>query len=191
MNMSPNKESKGDFPIISEFNTRDPINSFLSVAKNVVVSPREFFARMPAEEGLKNPFIFLAFCLFVSTLFFANIIGANFSIFVRLFTFLLLWAFLWSGLLYAAVVNFFKGKGTFQGTFRIVAYTGVTHLVSWIPVLGIIASFYGFYLVIVGLAQVHRIDTGKAALSLVSTIGVFFLIATLLVIFIGTENFTG
>ena len=52
----------------------------------------------------------------------------------------------------------------FEGTFRVGAYSSVTSLVSWIPVIGSIASLYGIYLAIVGIREVHNTTTGKAAL---------------------------
>ena len=190
MNMTDYEKPNDDPVIISEFNVKDPINSFIQVAKNVVVTPREFFSGMPAEAELQNPLIFLAFCLFVSTLFLANIMGMNFPAFLAFFILHFSVTFLESGLLYLAAKNFFGGKGSFSGTFRIIAYAGTTNLVSWIPYLGIIASFYGLYLVVVGITQVHKIETRGAVFTLLSTIGFLFLITILLVVMVGTENFT-
>ena len=55
------------------------------------------------------------------------------------------------------------GNAGFEATFRVAAYTGVTNLVTWIPVVGPLVGLYGIYLAIVGIREWHGTTTGKAA----------------------------
>ena len=52
----------------------------------------------------------------------------------------------------------------FGATFRVASYTGVTSLVSWIPIVGWLLSLYGIYLSVVGIREMHTTTTGKAVL---------------------------
>jgi hypothetical protein len=43
----------------------------------------------------------------------------------------------------------------FASTFRVAAYTQVTSLVNWIPIVGPLVALYGLYLSIVGINRGH------------------------------------
>jgi hypothetical protein len=68
----------------------------------------------------------------------------------------------------------------FEATFRVVAYSAVTSLVSWIPYIGGLLSLYGIYLGIVGIREVHNTTTGRAALVVLIPAAVIILLALLL-----------
>jgi hypothetical protein len=73
--------------------------------------------------------------------------------------------FIGAGILHLLVMLIVGSRNSgFEGTFRVGAYSSVTSLVSWIPIIGLIASLYGIYLAIVGIREVHNTTTGKAAL---------------------------
>jgi hypothetical protein len=55
------------------------------------------------------------------------------------------------------------GNAGFEATFRVAAYTGVTNLATWIPVVGPLVGLYGIYLAIIGIRELHGTTTGKAA----------------------------
>jgi hypothetical protein len=57
-----------------------------------------------------------------------------------------------------------SGHAGFGATFRIVSYSSVTGLVSWIPFVGWIFSLYRLYLATVGIREMHATTTGKALL---------------------------
>ena len=61
------------------------------------------------------------------------------------------------------------------------AYSTETLLVSWIPIIGWIASLYGLYLAIVGIREVHNTTTGKAVLVVLIPVAVLVLLALILV----------
>ena len=73
--------------------------------------------------------------------------------------------FIGAGILHLLVMLIVGSRNSgFEGTFRVSAYSSVTSLVSWIPVIGWIASLYGIYLAIMGIREVHNTSTGKAAI---------------------------
>ena len=68
-----------------------------------------------------------------------------------------------------------SGNAGFAGTFRVSAYSLVTSLVSWIPVIGWIASLYGIYLAIVGVREVHSTISKAVIVVRILTLIVLFL----------------
>ena len=78
----------------------------------------------------------------------------------------------------------------YEGTFRVGAYSSVTSLVSWIPIIGWIASLYGIYLAIMGIgrfttpARVRRRSWSSYAV-------VLFLLALLIIAAVGAALFFG
>jgi hypothetical protein len=88
--------------------------------------------------------------------------------------------------LYFIAQQFFEGKGTYEGTYRVVAYAGVVSLVSWlavIPVLGGLIAFlaflYGFYLQFIGMEKVHKITQGQAIVTVLIAIAVYIILGIL------------
>jgi hypothetical protein len=65
----------------------------------------------------------------------------------------------------------------FGATFRVASYTQVTGLVNWIPTVGSLLALYGIYLSIVGIREMHRTTTAKAALVVLIPFGVTLLVA--------------
>ena len=84
-----------------------------------------------------------------------------------------------------------SGNAGFAGTFRVSAYSSVTSLVSWIPVIGWIASLYGIYLAIVGVREIHNTSTGKAAIVVLIPAVVVFLLVLVIVALVGAALFFG
>jgi hypothetical protein len=83
-----------------------------------------------------------------------------------------------------------SGNSGFEGTIRVVSYSFVYHLVSWIPLIGIIAGIYGIFLMIIGVREVHATTTGKAAAVVLIPVAVLVLISVLLAVAIGAFVFT-
>ncbi len=50
----------------------------------------------------------------------------------------------------------------FEATLRVVAYTSAVDLLTWIPVVGLLAGLYGLYLAFVGIREMHETTTGRA-----------------------------
>ena len=169
-----------------ELDMKNFVQSFIGVVKTVLVKPKEFYQNMPTTGGFPSPLIFLAVCLGISAFLSAIIWGTIAGFFYSLI-FGLIISFIGAAILYFVAQQFFEGKGTYEGTYRIVAYAGVVHLVSWlavIPVLGwliwILAFLYGFYLQFVGVERVHKITQGQAIVTVLISIAVYIILGILI-----------
>ena len=70
----------------------------------------------------------------------------------------------------AAIQHFFvflfvRERRGYWGTFPVVAYGSAISLLSWIPVLGYLATLYGVYVTTVGLREAHATSTTRALLA--------------------------
>ena len=70
----------------------------------------------------------------------------------------------------------------FEATLRVISYTSAVELLNWIPVVGLLASFYGLYLAFVGIREMHETTTGRA-LAVISLPVVFFVVFNFLPLF--------
>ncbi len=162
-----------------------PVEGFLNTAQQVAFQPREFFARLPRRGDYGGPLLFYLICFEVSALlggllklasvpwrygpmwqqaqgqgtvggWLASIIfapiGGVFAVFIL------------AGIVQLLVLLVVGARNEgYEATFRVAAYTGVTNLVTWIPVVGPLIGLYGIYLAIVGIREIHGTTTGKAA----------------------------
>ncbi len=100
--------------------------------------------------------------------------------------------FIGAGILHLLVMLIVGSRNSgFEGTFRVSAYSSVTSLVSWIPVIGWIASLYGIYLAIMGIREVHTTSTGKAAIVVLIPAVVIILLVLIVIAAIGAAIFFG
>jgi hypothetical protein len=135
---------------------------FAHQAKHVLSNPVEFFDQMHTEGGLTEPTIFLVISASIYGLFEA--IGhLNPIVFFQTFASSL--AFVYLG---AIIVNFalkaFGGKGNYESTLRVLAFSKATLLFAWISVAsfaigGFLAIGYSVYLNIIGCKKVHQLAT--------------------------------
>jgi hypothetical protein len=72
--------------------------------------------------------------------------------------------------------NLFDGRGGFEPTFRIVAYAWAPLVVYWVPLLGVLAWVYSAYLLLRGLERAQRLDTTRAALTLVIAVAILWVL---------------
>jgi hypothetical protein len=145
-----------------EFEPSQFIESFIKVAKQIILKPRIFFQHLPQKGGFKNPLLFLLICDFLSSLFMATFLKGDYNIFLILLIANILSAFLGSLLVHGLATRVFGGQAQFEATFRIIAYASLMDTVAWVPALGIIASFYGLYLIFVGLQDIHKLKPRQA-----------------------------
>jgi hypothetical protein len=166
-----------------EFNKKDFFNSFISVMKTVLVRPNDFYQHMPVNAGYAPPFFFLIICLGVSGILALILNFGDDRTVVALFAFLffqVIFSFITAGILHMIAQQFFEGKGGYQGMYRTVAYAGVVHLVTWIPVMGIIPFLYGLYLQMAGLERVHKITTGQAVVTVLIAFALYGIMALII-----------
>lgn len=95
----------------------------------------------------------------------------------------LLGLFISAAIIHILVKIFVRPADTgFYTTLRVVCYTSATTLLSWIPVVGILASLYGLYLTFVGVREMHGTTTGRALVVIALPV-VFFVIVAVLPLF--------
>jgi hypothetical protein len=188
-----------------DYDLSDPLNSFVDVVRRVVFQPSAFFAGLPRQGSLLSPLLFALVCTEISVLlvglltfldvpggitwlfgargnqgflaFLGGLVIAPIAAAVSVFL-----AALVMHLLVILVVG--SGHSGFGATFRIVAYSSVTSLVSWIPFVGWLFSLYRLYLATVGIREMHATTTGKALLIVVLPA---ILILALVVVVVGAS----
>jgi hypothetical protein len=151
---------------------------FAHQAKHVLTNPVEFFDQMHTEGGLAEPTIFLVIAASIYGLFEA--IGhLNPIVFFQTFASSL--AFVYLG---AIIVNFalkaFGGKGNYESTLRVLAFSKATLLFAWISVAsfaigGFLAIGYSVYLNVIGCKKIHQLATPITA-SVVIVLALFQLL---------------
>jgi hypothetical protein len=203
----PPPESGGPSPGASgsaaavEFRYTDPVQTFIATVQAVVLRPVDFFRGILRQGDFINPLIFAIICYLVSVILGGLLsligIGASNQGFGGFITSIILapifgaiGLFIFAGILHLLVMLIVGSRNSgFEATFRVVAYSAVTSLVSWIPIIGWILSLYGIYLGIVGVREMHNTTTGKAALVVLIPVAVAFIILLLLFIVIGAVIF--
>ncbi len=184
----------------AEFRYTDPVQTFISTVQGVVLQPASFFGGILRRGDFINPLIFALICYEVSAIL-GGLIGLAFGNrgFGGFISGIIIGAigaaiglFIWAGILHLLVMLIVGSRnGGYEATFRVFAYSSVTSLVSWIPIIGWIAGLlYGIYLGIVGIREVHTTTTGKAALVVLIPVGVLFLIFVVLAIVVGVVIFS-
>jgi len=165
--------------------------NIFKIIKKIIVEPNNFFKRVAkGKSQLKFAFGYFAllslFRKVITTLFSIVL----FSLFLPMFSFLkpgllgklantiplqIFYAFLFYllglGFIFVTAgivhlwIKLFKGTNTYSKTFELLVYSGTpSMLLSWIPFLGFIANIWSLILLILGTAQIHKMDRVKAVL---------------------------
>ncbi len=185
-----------------EFNIGDPVQSFINTVRNVITAPVGFFRGIRREGDLVIPLIFAIICYEVAAILGGLLalvgisgqqgFGSFLASLVLAPIFATIGLFIGAGILHLLVMLIVGSRNAgFAGTFRVSAYSSVTSLVSWIPVIGLIASLYGIYLAIVGVREVHNTSTGKAAIVVLIPAVVVILLILVIVALVGAALFFG
>jgi hypothetical protein len=188
-----------------DYNLSHPINSFVDVARRVVLQPVGFFAGLPRDRNFVSPLLFALICTEISTILgWLLVIGGvgsspgfnpnpqNAGVpsvvapFAPVASILLAPIGVAVGIFLVALIQQLLVRlivgatnSGFQATFRVASYTQVTSLVNWIPLIGPLLALYGVYLSIVGIREMHETTTGKAALVVLIPFVVALLLALL------------
>lgn len=150
----------------------------------VISSPADFFSRMDTTGELNKAYVFaLISMLILGAGIFLGLSGGwirkwnaplmptTFSL-LDLILFLLFWAIVFSAVIFiqAGILNIcaklLLGKGSYNGTFKVIAYAGSVNVFGWMPVINVLAGLYSLYLTVIGLKRVHGFSTGKAVLTI-------------------------
>jgi hypothetical protein len=174
-----------------DFDIVDSFSSLLSTTRDVLFSPQRFFDELPPDGPLGAPALYFLICSSITTVinvvasltFLAVPVGialATGSLDARLlirvltiFVFASLVAlpvlfvagFIASVLILHAFIRLISGRDQkgLPATLRVSCYAvGAPVAVAWIPLAGILAVFYCFYLHTTGLKRVHGISTPRS-----------------------------
>ena len=188
----------------SEFEIDEPFTSLLWTTRVVLFSPQRFFDGLPPDGPLGAPVLYFLICsaitavisVVASLTFLAVPVGIavatgslDAGLLIRVLTIFVLASlvvlaalfiagFFASVLLLHAFVRLIAGRDQrgLPATLRVSCYAvGAPVAVAWIPLAGILAVFYCFYLHTIGLKRVHRISTARS-------LGSTLILATLLLV---------
>jgi len=147
----------------SEFQLREGPKSFVRVWRRVMLDPRAFYNEMPPSGGFEGPLIFLGACALVYFVL-KIIVGGTVDAVNSLFLVVLAYIF-GPGILMLSSQFIFQGEGDYEATLRTCSYAGACLVLAWIPVVGIFAYLYSFYLIFLGTEKVHKLDATKAVIT--------------------------
>ena len=196
-----------------DYDLSNPVESFVDTVRRVVLQPVGFFAGLPRSGSLLNPLIFALICTEISAILggilrlagvgegfvagygfqvpenqdFGEFIGS--VIFAPIGGVIGVFVVAGIGQLVVRLVVGATNSG-FGATFRVASYTGVTSLVSWIPIIGGLLALYGIYLAVVGIREMHGMTTGKAVLVVLIPVIVVVVLALLGLLVVGAVFFS-
>jgi len=170
-------------------------SAYMQTVTRCLLTPTQFFSRLPTTGGFLNPILFAIFSTVVSVAlgyaftqlflggggFFglvfvivASMIGIAIAVPIGLF--------MGSGILHGCLLLVGGAQRGFEATFRVVSYSSVTSLFSVIPVVGFIANLWGIVLTVIGLRETHRTTTGKAvaAVAIPVVVALVFIVSGLM-----------
>lgn len=181
----PDEESSAGSGPGTEFTLSDPVDSFVSAVRNVLLNPRNFFQGIDRQGNFVEPLVFALICSAIGGILSGIIgflvtlvgegIGAAFlaligSIFLTPI-FAAIGLFVGAGIWHVLVMLLVRPSNAgFEATFRVAAYISVIQLITWIaaiPIVGsiiaLLAVIYGLYIAYFGIQEVHSTTRQRAA----------------------------
>lgn len=180
--------------VFEEFVPRRPVGSLLTTTRDVLFSPQRYFDWLPADGPGWAPSMYFVICYFITSLINAlaslpllllPLILATtaapsetgfsaLSILAFSFLILVVYPILTVGFFFAGVaiqhlfIRVVAGRNQrgLLATLRVSCYSvGAAVLVVWIPLVGLVAILYSWYLYTTGLRRVHGISTARAVIA--------------------------
>ena len=187
-----------------ECDYRDPVQSFISTVRRLVLEPVAFFRGMNREGDFINPLVFSLVCWEISAIIggLLGVLGAAVGIgtrgvgeaLVSFFASLVItpivaaaFLFIVAGIIHLLVMLIARPVGTgFEATFRVVAYADVSVLLTWIPLFGGLAALVWYtVLSILGVREAHHTSTGQAVVVVLIPVAATFLLVLVLAVVVG------
>jgi len=166
------------------------LGGIFKTVKESLFAPSAFFRKMPVTGGLADPLLYALIVGMVSTMvsyvwqilfqgtmqsyipaemraapgydMFQGLGIAVLAVVVPIF--IILWLFIWSGIVHLCLMMVKGAKAGFEATFRAVAYSNSAYLFMVIPICGsLITAIWSMVLIIIGLKEAHETSGGKAA----------------------------
>jgi hypothetical protein len=191
-----------------EFDYRDPVQSFVVTVRRLVLEPVAFFRGMNRQGDFVNPLVFAIICWEISAIIggFLGVLGSLVGLGARgvgeaIVSFLasliltpifaVVALFIGAGIIHLLVVLIARPMSTgFETTFRVIAYSNVTSLITWVPILGaLVGSIWSIVLLVLGVREGHATSTGKAAVIVLIPAAVVLFILLVLAAVIGAVIF--
>ena len=195
-----------------EFEINEPFTTLLSTTRAVLFSPQRFFDELPPDGPLGAPVLYFLICsaitavinVVASLTFLAVPVGIALAtgsldagLFVNVLTIFVFTAlvalpllfvagFFASMLILHAFIRLIAGRDQkgLPATLRVSCYAvGAPVAVAWIPLAGILAVFYCFYLHTTGLKQVHRISTSRSLGAILILAALLFVLAAVVAVY--------
>jgi hypothetical protein len=159
---------------------------------------------LPRQGGFVNPLIFALICSVIAAALggllaiilaavglapqtVGSAIGGLFTGIILASILAAIGSFIGAGIYHLFVLLLVKPNAGFEASYRVVAYSFVIQLASWlsvIPFLGVlialVVGLYGIVLGVAGIREMHATTTGKAALVVLIPVAVLFVLALLL-----------
>lgn len=170
-----------------EFDYRDPVQSFIRTAREVLMQPAAFYSSIRRQGDFINPLIFAVICSVISAVL-SGVLGLLVSLVsgnqdigsavIGVFTgiilspiFAVIGLFVGAGIWHLLVLLLVRPSNAgFEATFRVAAYLSAIQLITWvaaIPILGwiiaLIAGIYGLYVAYFGIREMHSATNQRAA----------------------------
>ncbi len=164
------------------------LNALYLTCKDVLLSPGQFFHRMPSQVGLAQPLFFAILLGLLATFFqwMYALMGSSLQIFISddlsevmkapifsFFNFLFspitvsVGLFFQAGLAHLMLILLGGNRLGFEATFRVAAYSEATALLLMIPGCGApLALIWSLVVMVVGLYSIHEIEPWKAVLAI-------------------------
>lgn len=148
------------------------IKGFKNTWLKVIKTPGDFFEQMPTMGGYADPVKFAGICYLIAgigisiitlvagstpgigDLILMPVIGV-FGIFI-------------AGFILHIFFKILGGKGTYEGTVRLTAYTSAIMILSWIPFLFILPDIYMIYMAVIGGTKVHKISITRSVIAVMT-----------------------
>lgn len=166
------------------------LNGLYLTIKDVLLSPRTFFHRMPTQVGLAQP-LYFALVLGILAAFFVwmwSLAGSSLQMFMAddlgeifkgpLYSFLMflfspvtvaVLVFIKAGLIHLVLMLVGGNKLGFEATFRVAAYSEAASILALVPFCGnVIGVLWGLFITIVGLYSIHETDPWRAVVAVVA-----------------------
>ncbi len=191
-----------------EFDYRDPVQSFVVAVRRLVLEPVAFFRGMNRQGDFVNPLVFAIICWEISAIIggFLGVLGSLVGLGARgvgeaIVSFLasliltpifaVVALFIGAGIIHLLVMLLARPMSTgFETTFRVIAYSNVTSLITWVPILGaLVGSIWSIVLLVLGVREGHATSTGKAAVIVLIPVAVVLFILLVLAAVIGAVIF--
>jgi hypothetical protein len=195
-----------------EFEINEPFTTLLSTTRAVLFSPQRLFGKLPPDGPLGAPVLYFLICsaitavinVVASLTFLAVPVGIALAtgsldagLFVNVLTIFVFTAlvalpllfvagFFASMLILHAFIRLIAGRDQkgLPATLRVSCYAVAAPVtVAWIPLAGILAVFYCFYLHTTGLKQVHRISTSRSLGAILILAALLFVLAAVVAVY--------